>query len=431
MTNLPSNQVFFAYAYPDKKKKIGISQGDRRFHQYFLGRTGTGKSTALFSMIIQDTMADRGLCLIDPHGDLAESVLAFVPKKRQKDLVYLNPSDLDYPVGLNVLENVDESERHLVASGLMSIFRKSWADSWGPRMAYLLHNSLLLLLEKPGSTLLSLARLLGDKKFRDRMVRDISDPVVNHYWTKEFSAFPDKLLAEVVSPVQNKIGAYLTNRALRNILGQKRSTIDLEKIVNGNGILIANLSKCRFGEDAANLLGSLLVTRIQLVAAARANIPEEQRRDFMLYADEFQSFTTESFADILAEARKYRLNLILANQYLGQLQQGIRDAVLANVGTIVVFRVGPEDAQVLAKEFGTDWPWSNLVDLNPHEIYYKLMEQGKVGKPRQTATLGPPAGRIARDSEGYKRRLIKLSRRLNTRARKKVEAEIGTFFSNQ
>ena len=409
---------------------IGIAQADRRFHFYAVGRTGTGKSTLLFSKIVQDLAAGHGLALIDPHGDLAEQVLAFVPKRRQKDLVYLNLADDDYPIGLNILENGQVSERHLVADNVLSIFRKSWADFWGPRMSYLLHNCLLALLENPGSTLLGISKLLVDERFRSQIVKRVSDPVVRHYWEKEFAEYPARLLPEIISPVQNKIGAYLTNRPLRNVLGQSKSSIKFDQLINQGGILIANLSKGRLGLEASNLLGSLLVTKLQLAAMARARIPEAERRDFYLYVDEFHNFTTESFADIMAEARKYRLNLILAHQYLGQLSDAIRDAVLANVGTIVMFRLGPDDARVLSKEFGPEWPWSNLVNLNPHEVWYKLMRHGKVGDPCQGVTLAPVLA-PPEDIERYKQELIEASRKRYARPRQLVERRIDQFFGLQ
>jgi len=407
---------------------IGIAPSDRRYHFYTIGRTGTGKSTMLANMIIQDLIAGRGLALIDPHGDLAQQVLAFVPPNRKNHLVYFNPADADYPIGLNVLERVEASERPLVAANLMSVFRKSWSDSWGPRMSYLLHNALLALLENPGSTLLGMVRLLSDERFRNTIVGNIEDPVVRHYWKKEFAGFPERLLPEVISPVQNKIGAYLTHRALRNILGQTRSSVNFEHLLNANGIFIANLSKGLIGEDAANLLGSLLVTKFQLAAMARASMPEHERQDFYLYVDEFHNFTTDSFADILAEARKYRLNLILAHQYLGQLSERTRNAVLANVGTMVMFRLGPDDAKILAKEIEPHYAWNDLVNLSPHEVIYKLQRNGKIDRPHQATTLTPlPAPHP--DQESWRQHLIVASRRRYARHRESVERKIGRFFS--
>jgi hypothetical protein len=304
--------------------------------------------------------------------------------------VYLNPTDLDYPVALNLLSKVSENERHLVAENLLAIFRKIWQDSWGPRMAYLLRNTILALLENANTTLLAIPKMLTDEDFRQRMVKNVTDPFVRHYWETEFAAFPERMRAEVISPVQNKIGAYLTNRPLRNILGQSKATIDFRRIIDQGHILIVNLAKGKLGEEAANLLGSFIVSGLQQAAMARANQPETQRKDFLLYIDEFQNFTTDAFAGALSEIRKYRLSFILANQYLDQLSESIRNSVLANIGTLVLFRLGSDDAETFGKEFGSDWPVANLLNLNPYEIYYKLMNNGVVEKPVQAMTMTPP-----------------------------------------
>lgn len=420
-------QTYFAHAWANKDQKIGIAQADRRFHFLATGRTGTGKSSLMLNKIVQDIKFGRGVGLIDPHGDLAEAVLPFIPRDRYKQLVYINPTDLDYPVALNLLGKVSEDERHLVAENLLSIFQKIWHDSWGPRMAYLLRNTLLALLENPGSTLLAIPKLLTDEKYRRRMVNNVKDPFVRHYWEKEFAAFPERLRAEVISPVQNKIGAYLTNRLLRNILGQSASTIHFRNIIDQGHILIVNLAKGRLGEEAANLLGSFIVSGLQQAAMARANIPEHQRRDFYLYIDEFQNFTTNAFASALSEIRKYRLSFILAHQYLDQLSESVRNSVLANIGTLVLFRLGSEDAETFGKEFGSEWPISNLVNLNPYEIYYKLMQEGTIQGPYQGITLTPPA--TEPESSGrQKEETLRASRRRYGRPRAAVEAKIEQFF---
>jgi len=371
---MPANGQLTYFARSLGGENIGIAQPDRLMHSLFIGRSGTGKSTALLTQIIQDIKAGRGVGLIDPHGDLAEAVLPFIPRARQKHLVYLNPADLDFPIALNMLYRVAEKERHLVADNLVSIFHKIWVDSWGPRMAYVLRNALLALLENPGSTLLSLVKFLTDREYRQRLVKNIHDPFIRYYWQKEFAAYPDRLVAEIISPIQNKIGAYLANRPLRNILGQSRNSIQFSRILDHGGIFICNLSKGLLGEEAANLLGSFLLSGIVQAAMRRADMPENERREFFLYIDEFHNFTTQSFTTALAEIRKYGVGLTLAHQYLGQLDESIRQAVLANVGTLVVFRVGSEDPQVLAKEFGYDWDGYNLTNLDPYEIYYKTIE---------------------------------------------------------
>lgn len=408
---------------------VGIALPDRRYHMYLIGRTGTGKSTMLANMIIQDMAAGHGLVLIDPHGDLAQHVLAFVPPRRKNDLVYFDPSDVEFPIGLNVLERVGASERPLVAANLVSVFRKVFQDSWGPRMEYLLYNALLALLENPGSTLLGLLKLLTDEQFRKRIISNVTDPVVRHYWIEQFANFPERLLPEITSPVLNKIGAYLTHRSLRNILGQKRTAINFEQLVNRRGILIANLSKGRIGEDAANLLGSLLVTKLQFAAMARANIPEVERSDVFLYVDEFHNFVTHSFADILAEARKYRLGLVLSHQFSEQVHEHIRAAILGNCGTMVFFRIGPDDAKLFAKEVEPHYSWLDLVNLSPHEVIYKLQRNGKVDRPYQATTLAP-AGFNQAKIEGYRCELFELSRRQYARPRAGVEDKINQIFKS-
>ena len=419
--------TYFAHEWADENKPIGLAQTDRQFHFLATGRTGTGKSSLLLNKIVQDIRAGRGVGVIDPHGDLAEAVLPFIPPKRQQHLVYLNPTDLDHPVGLNLLARVGHTERHLAVENLMAIFRNIWSDSWGPRMAYLLQNTLGALLESPSNTLLSVTRMLSDDQFRQHIVRRVSDPMVRYYWEKEFAGFPDRLRAEVVSPVQNKVGAYLSNRLLRNILGQSKSTINFKNIIDQGHILIVNLAKGRLGEEAANLLGSFIVSALQQAAMARADVPEALRRDFYLYIDEFHNFTTQAFASGLSEIRKYHLSFILAHQYLGQLSDRVRDAVLANVGTMVFFRLGVTDAQVLAQEFGPEWPVSNLVYLNPYEIHYKILRQGRVEGPYQAITLPPPQSPIE-DVGAYTEKLLQESRRRYGRPRELVESRIERFF---
>lgn len=401
---------------------MGVHKSDRRYHMYAIGRTGVGKSTLFLNMMVQDLAYGNNFAIIDPHGDLAEGVLAHVPRNRINDVVYINPADTEFPIGMNMFGFVDEKKRHLVAANIISIFRKSWADSWGPRMGYLLHNAVLALLEIPNSTLLSLLQLLTNEKYRNSIVRRVKDPIVRHYWEAQFSQFPERQLGEITSPVLNKIGAYATNIYLRNMFGQAKTTVDFDKIINGKGVLVVNLSKGKIGEDAANLLGSFIVANLQMAAMRRASIPEDERKDFYLYVDEFQNFTTESFVNILAEARKYRLNLILAHQYLGQLDTVVRDAVLANVGTTIMFRMGPDDAEVFRKEFSEEWPPSNLVGLNPHEIYYKLMRDSSVEQPKSGVTTAPLSTQF--NVKEHIQIIIKQSRKKYSWSRKRVDAKI-------
>jgi len=343
--------IFAQTNFRNSNVQFGIKNDDRRRHMYFIGKTGMGKSTVLENMIIQDIQSGKGVCVVDPHGDLVEKVINFVPPNRINDVIYFNPSDLEFPIGFNVLEKVSPEQRHLVVSGLIGVFQKIWADSWGPRLEYVLHHAISALLEYPGSTLLGIMRLLVDKNFRKRVVEKISDPVVKSFWLEEYSKYPDRFQAEAIAPIQNKVGRFLSSSLIRNILGQVKSSFSMRDIMDNEKILLLNLSKGRVGEDNSALLGAMMITKIQLAAMSRVDTPEEERKDFYLYVDEFQNFATESFANILSEARKYKLNLIIAHQYIEQVDEKITAAVFGNVGTIVVFRIGAADADFLEKEF--------------------------------------------------------------------------------
>lgn len=337
--------------YRHEQRKFGIKTDDRRRHMYIIGKTGMGKTTMLENMIIQDINNGHGVAYIDPHGDTAERLLEHIPPQRINDVVYFNPSDLRYPISFNVLESVDYDQKHLVASGLMAVFTKIWANLWSARMEYILNNTILALLEVPGNSLLGIMRMLVDKTFRKRIVSRVKDPMIKSFWTEEFANYNDRFRQEAIAPIQNKVGQFLSSSIIRNIVGQTKSSIDLRDVMDSGKILIMNLSKGRIGEDASALLGAMMITKLQLAAMSRVDIPEGQRRDFYLYVDEFQNFSTESFASILSEARKYRLNITLAHQYVAQLSDEVRAAVFGNVGTLVSFRIGAEDADELEKEF--------------------------------------------------------------------------------
>ena len=347
---------------------------------YVVGKTGTGKTEMLETMVLADIKAGRGIGLIDPHGEFAEKILELIPESRLDDVIYFNPSDIDYPIAFNPLEVTNPESRHLVASGIMSVFKKIWPDVWSARMEYILNNSLLTLLEYPGSTLLGIMHLLADKEYRRKVVDNLQDPVIKSFWLDEFARYTQRLETEAVAAIQNKVGQFVSNPLIRNIIGQPHSSINIRKIMDEEKIFIVNLSKGKLGEDNSRLLGSLMITSLQLAAMSRSDILESQRKDFYLYVDEFQDFATESFANILSEARKYRLCLILAHQYISQLTNGentkVRDAIFGNVGTIVVFRVGAEDAEVLEKEFEPEFLINDLVNLAKFNIYVKLMIDG-------------------------------------------------------
>lgn len=412
--------IFFAETnFRNARRKFGIKTDDRRRHFYCLGKTGMGKTTLLENMIIADIKAGHGVGVVDPHGDLAERILDFIPSYRINDVVYFNPADIDWPIGFNILETINPERKHLVASGLMGVFKKIWPDVWSARMEYILSNAVLALLDYPGSTLLGINRLLVDKEFRKRVISCIKDPVVKAFWVDEFARYHDRFQVEAIAPIQNKVGQFLSASVIRNIVAQVRSTIDIHDIMDSGKIFIMNLSKGRIGEDNSRLLGGMLITRLQLAAMERVNIPEEDRRDFYLYVDEFQNFATESFANILSEARKYRLNLILAHQYIAQLDENVRAAIFGNVGTIVVFRVGAADAEFLVNEFAPYFTIEDLVNLKKYDIYLKLMINGMASKPFSATTLPP-----AHTPEGHKEKIIRISRERYAERREVIEDKI-------
>ncbi|HNX10712.1 MAG TPA: type IV secretion system DNA-binding domain-containing protein [bacterium] len=382
--------TFFAQTtFRNQMRRFGIKEDDRRRHMYLVGKTGMGKSTILENMIIDDIRAGHGVAVVDPHGDLAEKIIEFIPDDRIEDVIYFNPADIEYPIAFNVVEQVDPHLRHLVASGLIGVFQKLWADSWGPRLEYILRNAILAILDYPGSTLLGVVRILSDKAFRKKVVSNIKDPVVKSFWEKEFASYADKFASEAVSPIQNKVGQFLSTAFMRNIIGQVSSSLDMRKIMDESKILIMNLSKGRIGEDNSALLGAMMITKIQLASMSRVDIEEKDRKDFYLYIDEFQNFSTDSFANILSEARKYRLCLIMAHQYIEQLSEKVKPAVFGNVGTMIVFRVGATDAEELVKEFTPTFTEEDLVNLPKYEMYLKLMIDGVASDPFSARGLPP------------------------------------------
>ena len=379
-----------------------------------------GKTTLLENMALDDIRSGKGVAIIDPHGDFAEKILKFIPSQRTNDVIYFNPADADHPIAFNVMEKVNPQYRHLVSSGLIGVFKKIWADSWGPRLEYLLRNTLLALLEYPDSTLLGVNRMLIDKEYRKKVVSKVSDPVIKAFWEDEFTKYSNQFATEAISPIQNKVGQFLSNPMVRNIVGQTKSSVDMREIMDSQKILIINLSKGRIGEDYSALLGAMLITKIQLAVMSRVDIPEEERKDFYLYVDEFQNFATESFADILSEARKYRLNLTIAHQYVGQLEDEVRDAVFGNVGTIISFRVGAADAELLEKEFAPVFYINDIVNLTKYDIYLKLMIDGIAGDAFSATTLPSPDISETKNEE----KIIKISRERYSTPKEAVEERI-------
>jgi CxxC-x17-CxxC domain-containing protein len=416
--------LFGETTFRNKNQKFGIKTDDRRRHMYLIGKTGMGKSTILENMIIDDIRAGKGLAVVDPHGDLAEKIIEYIPTERINDVVYFNPADFEYPIAFNVVEHVEPHLRHLVSSGLVGVFKKLWADSWGPRLEYILRNSILAILDYPGATLLAVLRMFSDKEFRKKVREKIQDPVVKSFWEKEFPGYAEKFASEAVAPIQNKVGQFLSTSLIRNIIGQVKSSIDIRQIMDEGKILIMNLSKGRIGEDSSMLLGAMMITKIQLAAMSRVDILEKDRKDFYLYVDEFQNFTSDSFANILSEARKYRLNLILAHQYIEQLNEVVRYAVFGNVGTLVVFRVGAQDAEELVKEFTPVFLEEDLVNLPKYEFYLKLMIDGIASDPFSARGLFPKS---EEEKTGNVEKVIRVSRERYAKKREEVEEKIARW----
>ncbi len=422
--------TFFGYTnFRNERKKFGIKRDDRRRHFYAIGKTGMGKSAMLANMAVQDIQRGDGVGFIDPHGETAESILSFIPESRVNDVVYFNPADQERAIGFNVMEKVDKEHRHLVASGLMGVFKKIWPDVWSPRMEYILNNTILALLDYPNSTLLGINRMMSDKDFRNKVIEKITDPVVKSFWTKEFASWSQQYATEAVAAIQNKVGQFTSAALVRNIIGQVNSTIDMRDIMDNRKILIVNLSKGRIGEDNSTLLGALIITKLQLAAMERVNIPEEERKDFFLYIDEFQNFATRSFINILSEARKYRLALTLSHQYIGQLDEydkvghHMRDAIFGNVGTIVTFRLGAEDAELIEKEFVPSIIVEDIINLPKYNIYAKLMIDGVSGRPFSAETIPP----TEKEEKTIKEKIIRTSGERYGTSREKVEEKLSRW----
>lgn len=420
--NQPEEQdiCFFAQTnYRNQMRQFGIKLDDRRRHMYVIGKTGMGKTTVMENMVLHDIYAGHGVGVVDPHGDFAEKIINFVPANRINDVVYFNPCDLDFPIGFNILEVENDEQKHLVASGLMGIFKKIWPDVWSARMEYILNNTILALLDYPGSTLLGINRLLSDKKYRRKVIRQVKDPVIKAFWQTEFASYNDRYAQEAVAPIQNKIGQFLSASVIRNMVAQVKSTIDVRQLMDNRKIIIMNLSKGRIGEDNSRLLGGMLITKIQLAAMERVDTPEKDRKDFFLYVDEFQNFASPSFANILSEARKYRLSLIMAHQYITQLDEVVANAVFGNVGTILTFRVGGQDAEFLVKEFTPTFLEEDIVNLPKFQIFLKLMIDGVASHPFSAMTM-PPIGTPTGNSE----KIIRVSRERYAKPRDLIEEKI-------
>ena len=409
--------------YRNDNKIFGVKRIDRRRHMYIVGKTGSGKSKLLELLLISDLQSNNGCCLIDPHGDLATEILKYIPQERKKDVVYIDPTDRNFPVGFNPLEPVDDYEmRQQLSTFFIAIFKKLFAATWNPRMEHLLRYITLALLETPDSNILGISRILSDTAYRQRVIMQIQDPVVKAFWANEFSPSDPQLAHEAIVPILNKIGQFIANPIIRNIVGQRKNVLNFENFMNEGKIVLINLSKGKLGDENTALLGSMFITKIQQAALARAKIAEEERRDFYFYVDEFQNFATDAFSSILSEARKYHLDLTIAHQYIAQLPDDVRATAFGNVGTIITFAIGADDATYLAKEFSPIFSADDMINLNTREMYVKMSIDGKLTPPFSATTLSVP-----QPNSDYTQELIEYSRMKYAQNKTTVENDIAQW----
>jgi len=402
--------------------QFGMLRSDRSRHIYIIGQTGAGKTGTLALLALSDIFHGHGYAIIDPHGDFAVDNMRFIPGSRLKDVVYFNPADTAFPLGFNPLEVTNPNQKTNISSEVIGVLKRMFGESWGPRLEYILRYTILALLDRPTTTMLDITRMLTDKKFREETLDYCQDAVVANFWKVEFASWNDKFTAEAISPVLNKVGAFTANPIIRNIIGQPKSTFDIRKIMDEGKILIVNLSKGLIGEDNASILGAFLVTKIQLASMSRGDIERiEDRRPFYLYVDEFQNFATDSFATILSEARKYGLNLTVANQYISQMSETVRDAVFGNVGTMISFRVSADDAPILAKQFEPQFEPNDLLQMHNRNFVINMVIGGEKAPAFNATTLTLPIPQI--DNTG---KIIENTRRNYSRSRAEVEQEIAS-----
>lgn len=399
--------------------KFGIKRRDRGRHMYIIGQTGAGKSMLLQLLTLSDIYHDQGFAIIDPHGDYATDMLKYVPEHRIKDVVYFDATDRDNPMAFNPMEVTDPNLKNHISSELVGVLKRMFENSWGPRLEYILRYTILALLDYPGATMLDITRMLTEKEFRKKVIREVDDPVVRTFWNTEFASWNEKFASEAVAPVLNKVGAFVANPVIRNIVGQQKSAFNIRQMMDEGKIFVVNLSRGQVGEDNAAILGALMVTKIQLAAMGRADMPLEDRRPFYLYVDEFQNFATDSFAVILSEARKYGLNLTVANQYISQMPETVRDAVFGNVGTMITFRVGPEDSAVLGKYYDPTFEPADITRLNNQNIFLSMIVNGEKAIPFSAKTLRMPDPEDSHMSD-----IVRLSREQYASNRTDVEDDI-------
>lgn len=410
-------------------RAVYLADRDRERHMYIIGRTGGGKSQLLQTMMLQDVLAGKGLCFIDPHGDAAEAMLQLIPPNRAQDVIYFDPSDTERPMGLNMLEAYSEDQKHIVVASVIGLMYKLFDPQQvgiiGPRFEHGVRNAMLTAMSRPGATFMEVVRLMTDSKFVQELLPSVQDPVVRRYWTDQIAQTSDFHKSEVLDYTVSKFGRFVTNTMMRNIIGQSKSSFDLRDVMDNKKILIVNLSKGRMGEENSNFLGLVLVPRILAAAMSRANMPEEERVPFYLYVDEFQNFATDTFAEILSEARKYRLNLIVANQFIGQMQENIKNAIFGNVGTLAAFRVGITDASYLQNEFAPTFNEQDLVNIEAYHIYMKTQVNGEPVAPFSISLYKDMKAWEALKRPDIGRAIVELSRLTYGRDRATVEAEIA------
>lgn len=391
--------------YKNRPVKYGLLRNDRRRHVYVIGKTGTGKSTLLANMAINDLKHNEGMCIIDPHGDLVETLLDYIPKHRINDVIYFDPADTERTVQINLFEGENVVHRELIASGIISVFQKLYGYSWGPRLEYIFRNALLTLLKSKEAKLSDILDLLTDKNFRAKIIEKLDDPILLSFWVNEYNTMQERLRQESISSILNKVGQFVSSPIVRNVVNTNQSSFSIEDLMSHGKILLVNLSQGRLGEDNATLLGAMMITKIQLAAMARVNIPEAERRDFFLYVDEFQNFATEAFIKILSEARKYRLNLTLANQYIDQIPDEVRQAIFGNCGNIISFVMGAGDAAYFQNEYGNLYTADDLLNLDKHQIVNKISIDNVLSRPFPAYTLP-----LAQSSNQNREKVIRNSR---------------------
>lgn len=420
--NTPENDItlFAETNFRANRGVFGIKRDDRRRHMYIIGKSGMGKTKLLENLANHDIQKGEGVAIMDPHGDYISDILKKIPEERAKDVIIFDPADTNFPIAFNPMEVMDEHMKVQIAAGVVGTFKKIFGFSWGPRLEYVLNYTVLALLDTEGTTLIGIVNMLTDKNYRKMIVANIKDPVVKKFWTTEFASYSEKFATEAIAPILNKVGQFVANSLIRNVIGQPKSSFNIRRAMDEGKILLINLSTGRVGETNAALLGSLMITAIQLAAMSRADIPEEERKDFYLYVDEFQNFATESFATILSEARKYRLNLIMANQYIQQMDDVVREAVFGNVGTMITFRVGAGDASVLEKEFNPPFVSQDLINLPRQHIYIRMTIDGQSESAFSAKTLT-----VTTETTGLSEEILNWSRKNYTKSKEEVEADVA------